>query len=192
MKEKALKILKEKYISICLLLIIIIFILLICISINILDNTEKNKEIGKYIQTNKNLEEKISSLNEQIKLLGKNDKQAEIKQTIDNLKKEEDSLKNQKQQLENEVNVLKSDIIKLKGEPKTYPAGHLTAGIDIPIGKYKIYGGSSNFVVYSAYGDLNVNIILGSGYSSVNEYIYTFSTGDKIEASSSFKLVAIE
>ena len=114
-------------------------------------------------------------MNEQIKLLGKNDKQAEIKQTIDNLKKEEDSLKNQKQQLENEVNVLKSDIIKLKGEPKTYPAGHLTAGIDIPIGKYKIYGGSSNFVVYSAYGDLNVNIILGSGYSSVNEYIYIHS-----------------
>ncbi len=192
MKEKMLKMLKEKYINIFLILITIISILAIFISINIIDNTEKDKEIDRYTKTNKNLEEKISSLNEQIKILGRNDKQAEIKQTIDNLKKEQNSLQNQKEQLENEVNTLKSDIIKLKGEPKTYPAGHLTAGTDISTGKYKIYGGSSNFVVYSSYGDLKVNIILGTGYLSVSEYIYTFSTGDKIEASSSFKLVAVE
>jgi len=74
-----------------LILITIISILAIFISINIIDNTEKDKEIDRYTKTNKNLEEKISSLNEQIKILGRNDKQAEIKQTIDNLKKEQNS-----------------------------------------------------------------------------------------------------
>ncbi len=96
-----------------------------------------------------------------------------------------------KQSLDKQIEKLNEDVIKIKGQPKTYPAGHLTAGTDIPIGKYKIYDGSSNFVVYSSYGTLRVNIILGGNYG-VNEYVYTFSNGDKIEASSSFKLVEIE
>ncbi len=102
------------------------------------------------------------------------------------------SLESKKDELNAQIEKLNGDVIKLKGEPKTYPAGHLTAGTDIPTGKYKIYGGSSNFVVYSSTGSLKVNIILGSGSYKVSEYIYTFKNGEKIEASSSFKLVAVE
>lgn len=108
------------------------------------------------------------------------------------LKKEVSSLENKKQSLNTEIQQLNGEVTKIKGEPKTYPAGQLTAGADVPIGRYKIYGGSSNFVVYSSSGSLEVNVILGSGAYNVNEYIYTFKTGDIIKANSSFKLVSIE
>ncbi len=116
---------------------------------------------------------------------------AELQIKKDELSSEISSLEDKKQTLNSEIEHLNGEVIKLKGEPRTYPAGHLTAGTDIPTGKYKIYGGSSNFVVYSSYGDLEVNIVLGGNYG-IDEYIYTFKTGDKIEARSSFKLVAVE
>ena len=101
------------------------------------------------------------------------------------------SLEEKKQTLNSEIEQLNGEAIKIKGTPKTYPAGHLTAGTDIPVGRYKIYGGNSNFIVYSSAGKLEVNIILGESFG-VNEYIYTFKSGDKIEANSSFKLVEVE
>lgn len=137
------------------------------------------------------LQEKVDSCNEQISILGKNEKQQEINNDIIELQNQKKDLETQKTQLESEINTLKGEVLKAKGEPKTYPAGHLTAGTDVPVGKYKIYGGNSNFIVYSTYGTLEVNIILGGTYG-VSEYVYTFQTGDKIEANSSFKLVAVE
>lgn len=101
------------------------------------------------------------------------------------------SLEEKKQTLNSEIEQLNGEAIKLKGTPKTYPAGHLTAGTDIPLGRYKIYEGNSNFIVYSSTGKLEVNIILGESFG-VDEYIYTFKSGDKIEANSSFKLVEVE
>ena len=64
------------------------------------------------------------------------------------------------------------------------------AGEDFEVGRYKIYGGSSNFIVYSRYGDLEVNTILGDW--GVEEYVYTFNNGDEIEAHSSFKMQPIQ
>lgn len=133
----------------------------------------------------------INTKNEQIKELSQSDKQAEINQNIKDLTTKVTDLTSQKEKLEKDIENLKSDVIKIKGEPKQYPAGQLTAGTDVPTGKYKIYGGNSNFVVYSSYGKLKVNIILGTSIG-VDEYIYTFETGDKIKAESSFKLVAVE
>ncbi len=190
--EKAKSLFKRQY-SIIEKILAIIIIMLIAIIIIIAN--EKSIATEKLEAQNTRiirLEQKIKSNNEQILMLGKNDKQKEIKQIVDTLKSEKESLESQKKQLETEIDMLKGDIIKLKGEPKTYPAGHLTAGIDIPLGKYKIYGGNSNFVVHSSSGSLKVNIILGSGSFAVNEYIYTFSMGDRIQANSSFKLVAVE
>ena len=71
------------------------------------------------------------------------------------------------------------------------PPGMYTVGKDIPAGRYKIHGGSSNFFVYSSSGSLEVNIILGGRYG-VEEYLYTFKSGDEVEARSSFKLTPIE
>lgn len=124
-----------------------------------------------------------------------NEKQKELEELEtkkDGLNTEISSLENKKQTLNSEIEQLNGEVVKLKGEPKTYPAGHLTAGTDTPTGKYKIYGGNGNFVVYSSTGSLQVNIILGTGSYSVNEYIYTFKAGDRIETNSSFKLVEIE
>ncbi len=155
------------------------------------DATKKNEEYSelktKYSTIQKDNEEK----NKQIAQLNQQEKQDEINKTIKDLEEKVIKLTEERQSLETQIENLKSDVVKIKGEPKTYPAGHLTAGTDIPIGKYKIYGGSSNFVVYSAYGNLEVNIILGSRYG-VEEYIYTFKSGDKIEADSSFKLIEVK
>lgn len=123
-----------------------------------------------------------------------NEKQNELEELQskeDELNSEISLLEGKKQTLNSEIEQLNGEVIKLKGEPKTYPAGHLIAGTDVPIGKYKIYGGNSNFAVYSSYGELEVNIILGGSYG-VSEYIYTFKAGDKIEARSPFKLIALE
>lgn len=201
---KALKtILKEKYIMIESILTAFCFILII-ISLVVGKNLgnkyhETNLE---YIDTNKALQEtktklenankKISQNQSEIEELKQINKQKEIKDGIATLENKVTELTNQKINLENQISELNSEVIKLKGEPKTYPAGHLTAGTDVPIGKYKIYGGNSNFVVRSNSGSLQVNIVLGTNAYSVSEYIYTFKTGDKIEARSTFKLVEVE
>ena len=132
----------------------------------------------------------ILELSSKVSELSQTDKQAEIQKNIKTLETEVDNLTSQKSQLESEIESLKADVITINGEPKTYPAGQLTAGIDVPIGKFKIYGGSSNFIVRSSNGSLRVNTILGGNYG-VEEYIYTFRSGDKIDAHSSFKLLEV-
>lgn len=123
------------------------------------------------------------------------------KDEVDNLSRDINLLKLNKKSLENDISVLQSEkkqlseeVIKIKGTPKTYPAGYLIVGEDIVVGKYKIYGGKSNFFVHDKYGNLKVNIILGNEYSSlgVQEYIYNFKDGDEVQAESSFNLVSIE
>ena len=116
----------------------------------------------------------------------------EIQTKQNEIKSEISSLENKKQTLNTEIQELNSEVVKIKGQPKTYPAGQITAGTDIPVGKYKIYDGKSNFVVYSKSGELKVNIILGAENYGVNEYVYTFKEGDMVKANSSFKLVTIE
>lgn len=118
-------------------------------------------------------------------------KTIELQNKQKNLNAEVANLEEKKASLTTEIEKLNRDVIKIKGEPQTYPAGHLIAGTDVPIGKYKIYDGTSNFIVHSSEGSLKVNIVLGGGYG-VDEYIYTFQTGDKIVANSSFKLVSVE
>lgn len=140
----------------------------------------------------KESQNELEKSKEQIQDLQKEEKQNEINNNIKTLENKVAELTTQKQDLENQINTLSQNVIKIKGQPKTYPAGQLVAGEDIPIGKYKIYGGSSNFIVHSATGSLQVNIILGSGQYKVSEYIYTFKEGDNIKANSSFKLVEVE
>ena len=126
-----------------------------------------------------------------------NKEQEKINSKIEELKNEQEELENdiknkesEKTSLEKEIDKLNGDVITAKGKVKTYPAGQLTAGEDFEVGRYKIYGGSSNFVVYSRFGDLEVNTILGDW--GVDEYVYTFNEGDKVEAHSSFKMQPIE
>lgn len=198
-KEKVIKVIKEKSILIESFLIIFIFISII-ISVSIYNSKEElqaeyNNLNSKYTETEKKLEESnldLKKVKKEVEDLKQEDKQNEISKNIKALETKETELTTQKQELEQQISSLQADVVKIKGEPKTYPAGQLTAGTDVPVGKYKIYGGSSNFAVYSASGSLQVNIILGSGSYSVEEYIYTFKTGDKIKANSAFKLVEVK
>ena len=160
-------------------------------------NAEGNYNVlsSKYSSLQKELEDtevELESKNKQIEELKQEEKQKEINNNIKTLEDKVADLTTQKQDLENQVNSLSQDVIRIKGQPKTYPAGQLVAGEDVPTGKYKIYGGSSNFIVHSSSGSLQVNIILGNDRYSVSEYIYKFKTGDKIKANSSFKLVEVE
>lgn len=119
-----------------------------------------------------------------IKLAGREN---EIKELEDIKSK----LQSEISQLETKIKNLKSDVIKITGKEKKYPAGYFTVGVDIPPGRYKIFGGSSNFVVHNAGGRLRVNIILGKSYG-VKEYIYTFEEEDQVQAESTFKLVPVQ
>lgn len=150
--------------------------------------------------------DEILSNFEDWKTLTDNEKAARIEMSKHNdeiakLKSDAKIKQNEIAELEADIEKLKSDIekyegelIKAKGSPISLPAGYLTAGTDFDVGRYKVYGGSSNFVVYDSRGDLRVNIILSpydDGFG-VTEYIYKFSLGDTVEARSAFKMVPVE
>ena len=192
------KTLKEKHFRVEMILTFIITICIIAICIIVKNMENKTNEYAslesRYNQTKEELEKNKNTIKEkdkEIEELKKEENIKELENKIIGLNSDITNLQSKKDSLNTEIEHLKEDVIKVKGESKTYPAGQLIAGTDVPTGKYKIYGGSSNFIVHSSYGDLKVNIILGENYG-VNEYIYTFKQGDKIEARSSFKLVAVE
>lgn len=152
---------------------------------------ENNREHTILLKDYENVQKENKKYSAEIEELKQTEKQNEINNKTKELEETKNTLEKEKQSLESQITSLKEEVIKVKGEAKTYPAGYLTAGEDLPTGKYKIYGGSSNFVVYSSSGSLKVNIILGGRYG-VDEYIYTFKFGDEVRAESSFKLVAVE
>lgn len=162
---------------------------------NKLKAEERNSSTLK--EDNNKIQKEVFEMNNKISELQRDEEKKKINEEIDKLKEEQKSLeedikdkKSEKTSLEKELKKLNGEILTSKGKAKTYPAGQLVAGEDFNTGRYKIYGGNSNFVVYSRYGELEVNIILGDW--GVDEYVYTFKEGDEIEAQSSFKLQPIE
>lgn len=117
------------------------------------------------------------------------DEISKLDETLASKQNEVDKLEQDIEKLKSDISKYEGELIKAKGSPLTFPAGYFTAGNDFETGRYKIYGGSSNFVVHNSSGKLKVNIILGS---NVSEYVYKFSSGDEIEARSSFKMVPVE
>lgn len=163
-----------------------------------LEEKEYESSISSLKDENNKVQIIVKELSEKVTDLQKEEEKNRIEKEIEDLevnkKKIEQDIKTkekEKTSIEQELKKLESEVITVKGKAKTYPAGYLVAGEDFEIGRYKIYGGSSNFVVYSEYGDLRVNIILGGSYG-VKEYIYTFRDGDEIKANSSFKLQPVE
>lgn len=94
-----------------------------------------------------------------------------------------ESLKTEVAEKEAQLKRLTADITAATGNPVKLPAGSFTVGTDIEPGRYKITG-SSNFFLYSASGELKVNIILGGPYG-VSSYIYRLRDGDVIECQGS-------
>lgn len=180
-------IIKNKKLKICLVLILlIIMIIALTIEFFLIKSELQITKLKKQEQ-----EERIKELNGQIKTLGRQAEQEKLNKSIKELEEKNAELTDEKKLLESKIKTLKEDIIKEKGKAKTYPAGHLSVSTDIPTGKYKIYDGKGNFVVHSANGSLEVNIILGGTYG-IKEYIYTFKEGDKVETNASFKLISVE
>ena len=179
-------------------LLIVLIIALIVTNVNANIKIQEAELSSKSIKDENNeIQKKFKGLTDKISTLQKDEEQKKINDKIEGLKTEQQSLeedikdkKSEKSSLEKDLKKLNGDIIKAKGKARSYPAGQLVAGEDFETGRYKIYGGDSNFVVYSAFGDLEVNIILGDW--GVNEYVYTFNEGDEIEARSSFKMQPIE
>ena len=186
----------SKFIIIILLLIIVIVALTVGLVFVFMQNNEKISDLevdnSKYKSEVAEKNEKIEELEGKVKELSQEDKITELENKKKNLESKIGSLESDKSKLEGEIESLKADVIKVKGEPKTYPAGQLVAGTDVPTGKYKISGGNSNFIVHSSSGTLKVNTILGGGDWGVEEYIYKFEYGDKIDAHSSFTLQEVE
>lgn len=180
----------------------IIIVLIVFIFLYILYSQECNlenyKESVKYLKSENNriqiMLKKLSDENTKLKKVEEKDK---IEKEIKDLEKNKNIIQGdikkittEKASLEKELKKIEKNIVIAKGKAKTYPAGYLTAGKDFEVGRYKIYGGSSNFSVHSLSGNLRVNIILGD--YGVDEYIYTFSHGDEVHARSYFKMQSIE
>ena len=127
----------EEYLILEAVLMVICIILgILCFQENNIVKTveqQKAELVSHYeeIQTeNKDLEEKVTSCNEQIKILGKNEKQDELNNNINNLEEtvknftsqkqsletEVSNLQNQKSQLENEINALEAEKQSLNNE----------------------------------------------------------------------------
>lgn len=176
----------------------------ILVIIIIVMNVNANLEIQEAKQSaldlkdeNNRIQEQFKELTDRISTLQKEEEQKKINDKIEELKNEQEELetdikskKTEKSSLEKEIEKLNGEVITAKGKTRTYPAGQLVAGEDFEVGRYKIYGGNSNFIVYSRWGDLEVNTILGDW--GVEEYVYTFNEGDEVEAHSSFKMQPIE
>lgn len=80
-----------------------------------------------------------------------------------------------------ELDALTSKVDEVRSRPIQLPAGHFTAGRDIPPGRY-IVRGDSNFTIYDDRGELKTSVILGNGsYGSLTEYVCDLSDGDKLE-----------
>lgn len=180
-----------------LLIILITAYVFIDIKWNIKEKDYRSS-ISSLKEENNKIQLTIKELSEKNSSLQREEEKNKIKEEIEELKADKQKIaedieakKEEKTSLEQKLKELEDEVITVKGKGKTYPAGYLTAGKDFEVGRYKIYGGSSNFIVYSKYGDLRVNIILGGKYG-VEEYIYTFEDGDEIKAGSSFKLRPIE
>lgn len=140
----------------------------------------------------KNLSEEDIALGSVITTL--NSKINNLKSTVSTLEKNIKGLKKDKKQLSSDLSRLKKNIIQEEGKPLTFSAGEYSVSSDIPKGRYKIYDGSSNFIVRDYYGDITVNTILDEENegSRVREYIHQFEYGETIEASSSFKLIKVK
>lgn len=182
------------------LVIFSVFLIAVIIITNINANSkiQEAEQIALNLKDENNkIQEQFKELTDKISTLQKDEEQQKINDKIQDLKENQEELeedinskKSEKISLEKEIERLNEDVITAKGKAKTYPAGQLVAGEDFEVGRYKIYEGNSNFIVYSRWGDLEVNTILGDW--GVEEYVYTFNEGDEVEAHSSFKMQPIE
>ncbi len=174
---------------IIIVLLIIFLVVAIVISINQSRNyislkerySKVKKEKEEYINTIETQNTTISDVQNQLNSFNTSDYDnqiASLNSEISNLTAQRDSLQ--------------SEVTQLDGQPQNYSAGYYTAGTNFPTGRYKIYNGSSNFIVYSMYDKLKVNIILGDDSYDTQEYIYEFETGDEIQADSSFSIVKVK
>lgn len=119
---------------------------------------------------------------------------------IDSLKKEaqalDDQIKEKKTKiadLDKDIKSKKGEIKKLDAAPVTLPSGTFIVGKDVKALRYSASaaGQSGNFVVYSSFGDLKVNQILGSDYG-VSEHIFFADEGDIIESTMPTILTPVE
>lgn len=180
-----------------IVLIVIVVILIMFILLNAIKVKELEGSKNLIREENNKIQKQFKELTDRISELQKEEEQEKINNKIEELKQEQEQLEKsiadkneEKQNLEKELDKLNGDIIVAKGETRSYPAGKLVAGKDFDTGRYKIFGGNANFIVYSRYGELRVNTILGE--YGVEEYVYTFENGDEVDAHSAFQMQPIE
>jgi len=90
-----------------------------------------------------------------------------------------------------ELENLRTRVRETGEAPIQLGAGNWYAGTDIPAGRYRASGGSSNFVVRGNSGRLIVNTILG-GRNGVADYVFTLPADGIIETRSAVTLTPIE
>ncbi|MCY9376533.1 hypothetical protein MOF34_15760 [Bacillus sp. T17B1] len=162
--------------------------------------SEKKKELDqldeKVADASSKLDEKSKEYEEAKETIAKRDtaknEQEQIQKDIADKKDELKQIKSDIEDNNSELSSVQGKVKEAKGSPKVLSAGKFTVGEDLPAGRYKAEstGEFGNFFVYSSYGELEVNTLLGNGGES--QYIFECEDGAKIEISTSVRFTPLD
>ena len=140
---------------------------------------------------NSEITDNYKTLQDSYSELYKKSNTPEYKKAMENASKLTE-LQSQVDDAQSKLNSLNGQVAQASGNPLSFSAGVFYCGTDFPPGRYKIYGGTSNFSAYDSSGSIIINIILGTNKYSVSEYVYTFAKAQTIKSESAFKIQLIK
>lgn len=121
--------------------------------------------------------------------------ETELTKNIDSLTSEVNNLLLEKENVEREIEKLQGNLVEAAGAPIELQPGMWFQDIDeIPVGRYTVSNGDSNFFVRDEDGVAYVNIILDDSDSGwgVAEYTFVLIEGAIIEADSACTLTPVK
>lgn len=194
-KRKANKYKKMVFIEFAFIIIFVVFLIFIFVNNNNKVNELEEQNI-KLEQDCEYYKEKYNDINVKYKAI-LNSENYKVFLEIEDKQVLISSMEQEISNTETEIQMLNAKIAELEGkyeqklsEPISFSAGQYECGVHFEPGRYRIYGGSSNFFVNNG---LDLNIILGNdpSWGQVPEYIYNFKRGDEVESRSPFKMQLI-
>jgi predicted phage tail protein len=145
-----------------------------------------------------NIKEKQNEYDETLEIIAQKD---DIKEEARKIERETQAKEKAIEKLDADIKAQETVLASVSGkvkekedDPIQLSAGQFIVGSDIPASRYKVVaaGNSGNFVVYSSYGDLKVNTILGNGDFGVKEYVFFAEVGDSIDLANPAKFIPVE
>ena len=152
----------------------------------------KEAELKEVIEFNQEIVDKVNE--SETVLADLESKKNDLETENSSLEKSVNNLKTEKEDLQAEIDKLNGELVQATGSPIELDPGMWFQGTDeIPVGRYTVSNGDSNFFVYDEDGNAYVNIILDdtdSGWG-VTEYTFVLIEGSIIETDSGCTLTPV-